>query len=70
MVTMKLSFVIIASLLVPESRGQGQCDSDTDCQDPLPCCSQYNVIYIVSQKMSLSCLGPLEKVTFFMGHCA
>ena len=41
MVTMKLFFVIIATLLVPESRGQGQCDSDTDCQDPLPCCSQY-----------------------------
>ena len=41
MVTMKLFFVIIATLLVSESRGQGQCDSDTDCQDPLPCCSQY-----------------------------
>ena len=26
-------------------------------------------IHSVPKKMSLSCLGPLEKVTFFMGHC-
>ena len=38
MVTMRL--VIIITLLVTGSRGQGQCDSDSDCQDPLPCCSQ------------------------------
>ena len=44
MVTMKLLSVISAALLVTGSRGQGQCDSDIDCQAPLPCCSQYKFI--------------------------
>ena len=40
MVTMRLTPLIITAALVTGVRAQGQCESDSDCQDPLPCCSK------------------------------